>query len=355
MNLHPILRALLWPLSIVFEAVVRLRAFFYRAGIFSQKRLQGVVISVGNLTVGGTGKTPLVMWIVERLLSERKPTGILTRGYRGSKGTNLPLAATAPFPEDHVPLHVFSDEVWLYWKRFADRAYIGVGADRFAWGRRLEERGVQWFVLDDGFQHMRLARDVDIVLVDATDPFGGGLLLPAGRLREPETALGRADLVLITRQQPADAVEAVIRRHTDAPVFYARNELTDIFQRNPHLAGAQKADKQRRKFFAFCAIGNPSAFFVDLLSWGIHVIDCKSFRDHHKFSQSDVQELESRARAAGAEALICTEKDLFNCLQVEFRELPLFYCRISLKLTDGEGFWQEVLQIISRKQQAGGR
>ncbi|MCL4523320.1 MAG: tetraacyldisaccharide 4'-kinase [Acidobacteria bacterium] len=354
MKLHPSLRALLWPFSLVFEGIVRVRAHCYRMGIVRQKRLKSVVISVGNLTVGGTGKTPLVMWIVERLLSERKPTGILTRGYRGSKGSNLPLAATAPVPEDHVPLHVMSDEVWLYWKRFGDRVRIGVGADRFACGRRLEQGGVQWLVLDDGFQHMRLARDIDIVLVDATDPFGGGLLLPAGRLREPASALGRADLVVITRRQPSAAVEVVIRRYTEAPIFYAQNELSAIVQRNPHLAGAQKADTQRRKFFAFCAIGNPNAFFEDLRGWGMHVLDCKSFRDHHKFSQADVQELEARARSTGAEALVCTEKDIFNCLQVEFSSLPLFYCRTSLTVLDGEGLWQAVLRIIARSGEKAG-
>ena len=176
-------QSLLWPLTLPYGAVSRLRARAYKKGLLRQQRLHGVVISVGNLTTGGTGKTPMVLWLAERLLAEGKKAGILTRGYRGE--TSLTGST--------------SDEVQLLQRRLGDRVAFGIGADRFARGSELATRGIDWFILDDGFQHLQLARDVDIVLIDATNPFGGGHLLPAGRLREPKAAISRADIVVITR------------------------------------------------------------------------------------------------------------------------------------------------------------
>src|SRR5579862_7337589 len=193
-------QTLLWPLSVPYGAFAHLRARLYRTGMLHQQRLDGVVISVGNLTTGGTGKTPMVLRIAEHLLTEGKSPAILTRGYRGESG---PSGAT-------------SDEVRLLQARLGPRVRFGVGADRFARGRALAAEGVDWFVLDDGFQHLQLARDVDILLIDATNPFGGGHVLPAGRLREPRSALARADIIVITRSDHAPAVESVIRRDSRA-------------------------------------------------------------------------------------------------------------------------------------------
>ena len=173
--------ALLWPFTIAYGMVVRTRSLAYRRGLLRQRRIDGVVISVGNLTVGGTGKTPMVLWTAQRLLAEKKSVGILTRGYRGKPD---PGGAK---PVSGVSSETTSDEVRLLKARLGESVAFGVGANRFARGRELAKRGIQWFVLDDGFQHRQLARDVDIVLIDATNPFGGGHLLPAGRLREPRS------------------------------------------------------------------------------------------------------------------------------------------------------------------------
>ncbi len=142
----------------LYSAVVRAKSLAYARGIFRGRRLPGTVISVGNLTVGGTGKTPMVLAIAERLAQEGKHTAILTRGYRGTKtsgGSGVPQ----------------SDEVALLRERLLGAVQLGVGADRYKNGMVLSRHGVDWFVLDDGFQHRKLARDVDIVLVDALDPF----------------------------------------------------------------------------------------------------------------------------------------------------------------------------------------
>ena len=197
---------LLWPLSLLYSLIVRAKAWCYARGIFRKRKLPGTVISVGNLTVGGTGKTPMVLAIAERLAQEGKHAAILTRGYRG----------TADAGASGVPQ---SDEVALLRERLAGKVQLGVGADRYKSGMVLAKHGIDWFVLDDGFQHLKLSRDADVVLVDATDPFGGGMVLPAGRLREPLSALRRADIVVITRsvQAPSPAIEAIIRRHTSSP------------------------------------------------------------------------------------------------------------------------------------------
>lgn len=338
MSASPALRMLLWPASVIFQGGARLRAWCFRRGILRQRRLDGVVISVGNLTVGGTGKTPMVMWIVERLLADGEHVGILTRGYRGrqdEQGRRL------------------SDEAAVVRARLGPKAQLGIGANRYEKGLMLARHGVGWFVLDDGFQHLQLARDVDIVLVDATDPFGGGHLLPAGKLREPRSALTRADIVVITRSEHAPAVEAVVRRHTQALIFYAQTEFEGIFAVQDTTA-LGFSDGRGKKFFAFCGIGNPAAFFADLLRWGMEVVGRAAYRDHHQYSSRDAEELMRRAQSAGAEALICTEKDVYNLVGVEFKPLPVFFCRIALRPSDAEEFWRAVTQTIARSRRGAG-
>ena len=336
-------QSLLWPLTLPYAAAVSLRTRAYRSGLLREKRLDGIVISVGNLTTGGTGKTPMVLWIAERLAAEGKRVGILTRGYRGTT-----LAADGNANNSGATRGASSsDEVQLLKHRLGDRVAIGVGADRFAHGSDLTRKGVEWFVLDDGFQHLALARDVNIVLVDATNPFGGGYLLPAGRLREPRTALARADIIVITRSEYTPAVQAAIRHYSAAPIFHARPSLDAIF---PVAAAATTptptsdvAEKLLgEKLFAFCGIGNPSAFVEDLRTWGYSVAGSEFFPDHHRYSQQDARHIESAARDAGATALICTEKDKFNLAGVRWQTENVSYCRISLQVAREEEFWRAI-------------
>ena len=318
-------QTLVWPLAVPYGTVTRLRARAYEIGLLKSKRLDARVISVGNLTVGGTGKTPMVLWIAARLLDEGKKTGILTRGYHGTTGPN---GAT-------------SDEVRLLKARLGDRIAMGVGADRYARGSELVAAGIEWFVLDDGFQHLQLARDVDVVLIDAMNPFGGGRLLPAGFLREPKTALRRADIIVITRSGRAPAVEAAVRRETDAPIFYARPWLDSVWLVADD-AQVEIKDARRRKWFAFCGIGNPAAFVSDLREWGFQICGPRFFRDHHRYTQSEIDELAGQARTAGADALLCTEKDRFNLSSLQSLPMDIAYCRISMQLDKAEDFWSEV-------------
>ena len=317
-------QALVWPLTVPYGTAARVRARAYEMGLLRAKRLDACVISVGNLTVGGTGKTPMVVWIAQRLLEEGKRAGILTRGYRGTTGPDGPT----------------SDEVQIFEARLGDRVAIGVGADRHARGAQLVGQGIDWLILDDGFQHMQLARDVNIVLIDATNPFGGGRLLPAGFMREPKTALRRANVIVITRSSRAPAVEAAVRRETTVPIFYARPWLDSV--RSVESTDVEVKDARRRKWFAFCGIGNPAAFVSDLREWGFQICGPRFFRDHHHYTQRELHELGKQARAAGADGLLCTEKDRFNLGAVKSLSMDAAYCRISMQVDRGNDFWSEI-------------
>lgn len=319
----------LWPLSVPYSAGAYLRARAYKMGLFRQKRLDGITISVGNLTVGGTGKTPIVLWIAQRLLAEGKRAGILTRGYKGD---------TAPGSGATT-----SDEVRLLKARLGKQVEIGVGADRYASGQRLAKEGIDWFVLDDGFQHLQLVRDVDIVLIDAMNPFGGGKVLPAGRLREPRSALGRADIVVVTRSDHAAAVEAIVCRYSAAPIFYAQPQLEDVRVWRGEYPGELDPDARSKNLFAFCGIGNPSAFLSNLRDWDFQIVGRKLFPDHHRYSSQDARHIEQEARSAGAEGLICTEKDIFNLEGAKFGELDVRYCSISMQVQNEKAFWSEIM------------
>lgn len=330
---------LLWPFSIIYFVIVRAKTWCYARGIFRSRKLPGTVIGVGNLTVGGTGKTPVVLAIAQHLVEEGKHAAILTRGYRGASD-----AGAGGSPQ--------SDEVALLRERLAGKVQLGVGANRYKNGMVLSMHGIDWFILDDGFQHLRLSRDVDIVLIDATDPFGGGRVVPAGRLREPLSGLRRADLVVVTRsvQVPSPAIEAILRRHTSSPVFYASTRLESVL-RVPGLDVAlPRADWRKARFLAFCAIGNPEAFFEDLRHWGFHVAQQRSFLDHHVYTAREAAELEQAAAECHADALLCTEKDVWNLRNVRFTALPVYSCRISFDLPDP--FWSSLAEAVRSKKGA---
>jgi tetraacyldisaccharide 4'-kinase len=282
----------------------------------------------------------MALWIADRLASEGKRTAILTRGYRGTKPVTT---------EDGKQGEPQSDEVVLLRERLSAKVEIGVGADRYRSGEVLARHGTEWFVLDDGFQHLRLQRDADIVLIDATDAFGGGATLPVGRLREPISALRRASVVVITRavEGTAPAAEAIIRRYTKCPIFFAATKLESVL-RVPQLAEPLPPQEwSRMRFMAFCGIGNPSAFFQDLRGWGFQLAGERRFNDHHVYTQREASELENAAKSSGADALLCTEKDVWNLRHVQFHALPVYCCRILLELP-GEEFRAAIDEAVAR-------
>jgi tetraacyldisaccharide 4'-kinase len=321
---------LLWPLSVIYGTAARIRASLYAHGWLRRKHLSRPVISVGNLTVGGTGKTPMVIWLAERFLAEGKGVGILSRGYRGTSGT--------------------SDEIELMKQRLGGRVLFGVGKDRYAEGKRLETEGADVFLLDDGFQHMQLARDVDIVLIDHLQPPSDDKVLPAGRLREPLSAVNRADLVVCTRTDKAERTVRVIQALKKFPIFPASTKLVGFRNCSASQEMLPVSDLGAVKCFVFCGIGNPDGFFVDLQRWGVNVAGTRIFRDHHKYNAAEIGELEAAAARAGAAGLVTTEKDFYNLGGLGTSRLPLYICVIALDLDDGQQFFHAVAEKLGRRQ-----
>jgi tetraacyldisaccharide 4'-kinase len=328
MKLPLLARVALWPLSVLYGEYVRARAWLYKNGWLKQRQLRGKVISVGNLTVGGTGKTPMVLWLAEKFLAEGKRVAILSRGYKGAGGT--------------------SDEIELMKRRLQGRVKFGVGKNRFAEGRRIEaEQPVDVFLLDDGFQHLPLARDVDIILIDALRPLNRSLLLPAGSLREPFSAIGRADLLVFTRTDTRP-ISAQATGDLDAyPVFAATTRLLG-FRLHRKDALVQTHEMGHGPFFAFCGIGNPRGFFDDLSRWNVPVAGQSIFRDHHLFTAIDLRRLEKAAQSAGAIAFVTTEKDAENLKGIDATAIPIFIAVIDFALSAESEF----LAALERKLQS---
>jgi tetraacyldisaccharide 4'-kinase len=307
------------PLSVLYGAVTRTRLSLYRRGAFHSTKLDRPVISVGNITTGGTGKTPLVEWVARRIAGAGKKVCILTRGYGRdnpdrqvvvSDGTNV-LASPSEA----------GDEPFLLATNLVGVAAVISNADRIEAAKgAIKHLGTDCFVLDDGFQHLRLERDLNIVTIDATNPWGGGHLLPYGRLREPLSGLSRADCVVITRADQANNLDTLrdeIRGLTEnAPIFQSRM----LVKNRPETIPTPVA--------AFCGVGNPRSFFNQIPH---EIVLQKTFSDHHRYSQADVDSLIEAARRAGARSLVTTAKDAVKLQSLSF-SLPFFVLEIEPRI-----------------------
>jgi tetraacyldisaccharide 4'-kinase len=318
MTLSRPLRILLWPASKLYGVGVSIRARLYANGWRKQKRLKAAVISVGNLSVGGTGKTPLVMWLAEKLLGQGQRVAILTRGYRGTTGS--------------------SDEVELMRSRLQNRVIFGVGKNRFAEGQRIEShQAIDIFLLDDGFQHLQLARDVDIVLIDASRPMAQALL-PAGPMREPLSALTRAGIIVFTRTENTPGAKEALQRLSNLPIFSASTRLVGFRRLDDEGSLQTVAELRSGPFFVFCGIGNPEAFVRDLQRWGIMPAGHMFFADHHRYTLEDVQAIDQAARRVGANGLLTTEKDSCNLSGLTFPSLPVYVSVIDMEISGETDF-----------------
>jgi 3-deoxy-D-manno-octulosonic-acid transferase len=336
--------ALAWPLSRLWEwGGHRRRA----RALARQRRLGAPVIAVGNLTMGGTGKTPCVLRLAELLLERGHKPGILTRGYgRSSPQKQLAIPRGGP-----VAPELSGDEPQIFVR--SGLAPVGIGGDRFRAGRLLlSQFDVDAFLLDDGFQHARLGRDLDIVLIDGLEPFGRGGVFPLGRLREPESALARADIVLVTRSAQSDlcpAIERTVRRwNARAPLFRATVEPRawvshSTGQRYP--AGAPPFGRAG----AFCGLGNPHAFRRTLEGLGVNVVDWVEFEDHHRYRPEEVRRIGRQFAAHGADALATTEKDAINLSAPAAglaAPLPVYWLQIAMRIEREDEFIGEVMKRL---------
>jgi tetraacyldisaccharide 4'-kinase len=311
-----------------------------------RRKLDVPVISIGNLTMGGTGKTPCVLRLAELLRDRGRNPGILTRGYGRTSPTPvlaLPLGAAVRTEES-------GDEPQIFLR--ARVAPVGIGTDRHSAGTLLRQKfGADVMLLDDGFQHVKLARDFDVVLLDALNPFGGGEVFPMGRLREPMEGLARADAIVITRSEASDlgpAIERAVRQwNPRVPVFHARIEPEWWVE---HRSGQylRPQDLKLDRVGAFCGLGNPRSFHRTLDSLGTRYVDCVEFQDHHRYLPNELTRMAEQFRRQGAVALVTTEKDAVNLCQDAddlLAPLPLYWLKIGMRI-DGEA---ELLAQIERR------
>ena len=322
----------------------RARTSAYRQGWLRQRRLGRPVISVGNLSAGGTGKTPLVRWIVDRLRGRGLRPAILIRGYRRRRG---PDAIVIPPKPDRAPepREVGDEAAWL--ARVFPDIPIGVSADRYHTGRLIEENyAVDVFVLDDGFQHLALARDLDVVALDATRGISDREMLPAGLQREPCSALARAGVVVLTRTELADATrleDSVRRNNPGAQIVRARTRLDHLLDLTTGETLPPDAFAGR-PVHAFCGIGNPEAFFRDLRLWGFDVIRESVFPDHYVYRNLSFARATRTSDTGSVAALVTTEKDVMNLAGVSLADAgaPVVAGAVRLSL-DGEPVFDEIL------------
>ncbi len=317
-----LLRALLRVISVPYRLAVALRNGAYDMGLAGTCSADVPVISVGNITTGGTGKTPLVMWLC-RLLDEKSlKCAVLTRGYKSAKG-------------------MVSDEPAIL-ARACPRTKVLVNADRVAAaGRAVNEFAAEVLVMDDGFQHRRLGRDLDIMAIDATRPFGYGRLLPAGLLREPKNAIRRADAVVITHYDQSTAadielLEEQIRRIKPDII------IAKAIHRHPCARGMDNMvydldELRQKRIFAFCGIGNPEAFLDRLKAHGMNVVGSRVYNDHHNYTESDFAEIRQQALSLGAEMILSTEKDWIKTALDAGKSTDILFAYLAVELAFIDG------------------
>ena len=313
-----------------------------------RRRLPVPVISVGNVTMGGTGKTPCVLRLAELLRENGRHPGILTRGY----GRHSPVPVLALPIGGSARTDDSGDEPQIFLR--ARVAPVGIGADRYRSGMLLHERfGTDMMLLDDGFQHVKLARDFDLVLVDALNPFGGRAVFPAGRLREPVAGLARADAILITRSEASDlgpAIECEARRiNPRAPIYRALIEPEHwVEQRTGRVIPL--SEFKMGEVGVFCGLGNPRGFYRTLAALGICYVDCVEFEDHHRYRPGELRNIAGQFRGKGARALVTTEKDAVNlcdgCDDL-LAPLPLYWLKIGMRI-EGEAELAAALAALGR-------
>ena len=312
------------PLSAIYNFALKCRRYCYDH-LRKPDRLPAKVISIGNITLGGTGKTPAVIALAREAKKRGHNPCVLTRGYKGktkdicfiSKGEGPLLDAEQAGDEAYLMAETLKGVPVV---KGSDRFKAGIMALEYDQLAIVNLPQSRLFLLDDGFQHWKLHRDIDVLLVDATNPFGNGRLFPEGSMREPFSALGRADIILITKSDVANEwtvydITDEIRKYSDAPVFKALHKPVGIISGTGEIE--DKKTLNNKKVYAFAGIANPAYFQASLRSMGSDISGFRKFRDHHHYTQKDINEIR---REAGGHMIITTEKDLVKLRELELPE-----------------------------------
>jgi tetraacyldisaccharide 4'-kinase len=340
------MKGLLFPLyllSLLYGWTTRTRSFFYSFGLLKSKALPCPVICVGNITVGGTGKTPLVMALTKRLSEKGIPLAILSRGYKRKK-TSMSLVSDGQTillsPEES------GDEPYLMAKVLRGIPVL-VGQNRFVNGQRALKRfGVRGILLDDGFQHLQLHRDLNILLVDSQIGFGDHHLLPRGILREPLDHLRRAHLFLLTKVENLEACQSLEKQihqiHPTSPIFHSHYQPLGLI--SPRGEWEDLDSMKGKEALALSGIVNVDYFTLLLRKCGVKIVSEASFPDHHLFHLKDLVSIEEKIKEV--DWIVTTEKDMVKLEKLNLHHLSIRALRIEMKIWEEEDFYKRVMEIF---------
>lgn len=317
----------------------------------SRPVLSTPVVSIGGITAGGSGKTPFCDYLATEFKARGYSPAILTRGYR----RRSPARTIVLAPGTVVSAALTGDEAQIFLR--SRNAVVGIGSDRFESATAVLEfaPSTNLFLLDDGFQHAKMSRNFDVVLIDALDPFGGHAVVPKGRLREPLRELKRADAFVITRAENSAAFQAIRERlhryNSRAPVFAAK--LYPLGWRM--ISGEETVLNSGRRVAAFCGLGNPQNFWNTLREQELKIAFRWAFGDHHQYKPTEVQRLADQARGQGVDLLVTTEKDFNNLpgnIEPVLKGVDVAWLRIRLALTDPDAFFSYFKSIAGTSKDA---
>lgn len=320
----------------------------------NQKRLPYKVISIGNITVGGTGKTPATIAVAKEAARRGFIPVILTRGYRGTlKGPCFVTMGQRPL----LTVDEAGDEPFLMAEKLKGIPIVK-GSNRYESGMFTIKQLGTWnlelgtqllFILDDGFQHWGLFRDKDIVLVDSNYKFGNWRLLPSGRLREPVSSLKRADIIVITKNEKSedkpkpeksDLIKEIKQYNAEFPIFFAEHKPVSI--RLLSGEGKPLSWVSGKKLFGFCALGSPESFRKTVQSTGAELTGFKGFRDHYRYRSGDMLKIKQEAEKSGAEWIVTTEKDIIKTRDIDLQKNILI---IEIEFSVAEDFFEKVFSF----------
>lgn len=340
-------RAILAGLEVIYSAVISLRNWTFEQQIIKSNQLPIPVISVGNLTAGGTGKTPIVLFLAEWLFSMGHRPAIVMRGY-GAKVDLSKSHLVSDGSGHQLSISEAGDEATQLVKKMPGLP-VWIGANRFTSGlEAIKKNKADVILMDDGFQHRKLFRDVDIVVIDALQPWGYCHVLPRGLLREKVTGLQRADIAVITRSDLLPEVElnrlkAKIQKHSpEIPIFETAHEPRKVID----LSGQDVislSECQGKKVHLFCGLGNPQGFFQTARNAGFSVTGQTAFPDHHSYEENEIQSLCDQARDEGAIALLTTEKDGVKLENFVNCSLPIWQLTIEVSFGNAEEHLKNVI------------
>lgn len=330
-----IAKSFLIPCSWLFSTAVRLRHFFYDRKIFTQKIAPLPVISIGNVVVGGTGKTQVALLLAE-LLSQDMRVAVLARGYK-----SVAEHAKEPMLVDvtrHCP-KTCGDEPWLLASRLRS-AFIVVNKNRYKSSLEAKKLGAQVIVLDDGMQHRKLHRDFEIVVIDGQFPLGK--FLPQGRLREDLSRLKSAHFILFIGT-PEESIQKTVSCYSTAPHAVAKIVPSGLFC----LDGQQATSLKDIPVAIFCGIGNPTRFVKTVEEMGAHVVATHFCSDHQAMSEKALNRFALLARSRGARILVCTEKDKVKLSQCSGHlPLPIVWVKVALEIIENKEAWSSAVHAV---------